>query len=71
MKVGDLVKERRGDGKGIIVEVFRNLNMEHGALPGQYTQVCVLYPSGKLFRQSTNAFEVINEVRRFSEDKIQ
>ena len=63
MNVGDLVKERRGDGKGIIVEVFRDLNMEHGAQPGQYTDVCVLYPSGKLFRQSTNAFEVISASR--------
>jgi len=63
MKVGDLVKEIRGDGKGIIVEVFSNLGMEHGAQPGEYTQVCVLYPSGKLFRQSTRAFEVISECR--------
>ena len=63
MKVGDLVKERRGDGGGIIVEVHSNLNMEHGAQPGQYTDVCVLYPNGKLFRQSTNAFEVISEGR--------
>ena len=63
MKVGDLVKERRGDGGGIIVEVYSDLNMEHGAQPGQYTDVCVLYPSGKLFRQSTNAFEVISESR--------
>lgn len=62
MQVGDLVKERRGDGKGIIVEVFSNLNMEHGARPGEYTQVCVLYPSGKFFRQSTRAFEVIGEL---------
>ena len=63
MKVGDLVKEIRGDGRGIIVEVFSNLGMEHGANPGEYTQVCVLYPSGKFFRQSTRAFEVINESR--------
>ena len=63
MQVGDLVKERRGDGKGIIVEVFSNLGMEHGAQPGEYTQVCVLYPSGKFFRQSTRAFEVISESR--------
>ena len=63
MQVGDLVKERRGDGKGIIVEVFSNLGMEHGANPGEYTQVCVLYPSGKFFRQSTRAFEVISESR--------
>jgi len=63
MQVGDLVKELRGDGKGIIVEVFSNLGMEHGARPGEYTQVCVLYPSGKLFRQSTRAFEVICESR--------
>ncbi len=60
MNVGDLVKERRGDGQGIIVEVFRNMNMEHGARPGEYTYVTVLYPSGKLFKQSTRAFEVIN-----------
>ena len=46
MKVGDLVKERRGDGQGIIVEVFRNMNMEFGAQPGEYTYVTVLYPSG-------------------------
>jgi|TARA_R110001592_G_scaffold80759_2_gene240293 hypothetical protein len=63
MQVGDLVKERRGDGKGIIVEVFNDLNMEFGAQPGEYTHVCVLYPSGKLFRQSTRAFEVISESR--------
>jgi len=63
MQVGDLVKEIRGDGKGIIVEVFSNLGMEHGAQPGEYTQVCVLYHSGKLFRQSTRAFEVISESR--------
>ena len=63
MQVGDLVKERRGDGKGIIVEVFSNLGMEHGANPGEYTQVCVLYPSGKFFRQSTRAFEVISASR--------
>ena len=63
MNVGDLVKERRGDGKGIIVEVFRDMNMEHGAQPGEYTYVTVLYPSGKLFRQSTRAFEVISEGR--------
>jgi hypothetical protein len=63
MQVGDLVKERRGDGKGIIVEVFRDLNMEHGARSGEYTQVCVLYPNGKFFRQSTRAFEVISEGR--------
>ena len=63
MKVGDLVKERRGDGKGIIVEVFSNLNMDQGARPGEYTQVRVLYPGGKFFRQSTRAFEVISEGR--------
>lgn len=63
MQVGDLVKERRGDGKGIIVEVFRDLNMEFGAQPGEYTQVCVFYPSGKFFRQSTRAFEVISASR--------
>ena len=63
MKVGDLVKEIRGDGKGIIVEVFSNLGMEHGAQLGEYTQVCVLYPSGKFLRQSTRAFEVISESR--------
>ncbi len=61
MKVGDLVREKRGDGKGIIVEVFRDLNMEHGARPGEYTYVSVLYPSGKLFKQSTRAFEVISD----------
>ena len=63
MQVGDLVKERRGDGKGIIVEVFSDMNMEFGAQPGEYTYVTVLYPSGKLFKQSTRAFEVINESR--------
>ena len=63
MKVGDLVKERRGDGQGIIVKVFRDQNLEFGARPGEYTYVTVLYPSGKLFRQSTRAFEVINESR--------
>ncbi len=63
MQVGDLVKERRGDGKGIIVEVFRNMNMEFGARPGEYTYVTVLYPSGKLFKQSTRAFEVVNDPR--------
>ena len=63
MNVGDLVKERRGDGKGIIVEVFRDMNMEHGAQPGEYTYVTVLYPSGKLFKQSTRAFEVFSEGR--------
>ena len=63
MNVGDLVKERRGDGRGIIVEVFRDMNMEFGARPGEYTYVTVLYPSGKLFKQSTRAFEVINENR--------
>tara|TARA_Y100000592_G_C5244105_1_gene209704 strand:- start:134 stop:319 length:186 start_codon:yes stop_codon:yes gene_type:complete len=61
--VGDLVKERRGDGKGIIVEVFRNMNMEFGAQPGEYTYVTVLYPNGKLFKQSTRAFEVIDDPR--------
>ena len=63
MNVGDLVKERRGDGQGIIVEVFRNMNMEFGAKPGEYTYVTVLYPSGKLFKQSTRAFEVISASR--------
>ena len=63
MQVGDLVKEIRGDGRGIIVQVFRDLNMEHGARPGEYTQVRVLYPGGKFFRQSTRAFEVISECR--------
>ena len=63
MNVGDLVKERRGDGKGIIVEVFRDMNMEFGARPGEYTYVTVLYPSGKLFKQSTRAFEVFSEGR--------
>ena len=63
MNVGDLVKERRGWGRGIIVEVFRNMNMEFGAQPGEYTYVTVLYPSGKLFKQSTRAFEVISESR--------
>ncbi len=63
MNVGDLVKERRGDGQGIIVEVFRNMNMDQGAKPGEYTYVTVLYPSGKLFKQSTRAFEVISESR--------
>ncbi len=63
MNVGDLVKERRGDGQGIIVEVFRNMNMEHGARPGEYTYVTVLYPSGKLFKQSTRAFEVFSASR--------
>ena len=63
MQVGDLVKERRGDGKGIIVEVFRDMNMEYGARPGEYTYVTVLYPSGKLFKQSTRAFEVISASR--------
>ena len=63
MKVGDVVKEKRGDGRGIIVEVFRNMNMEFGAKPGEYTYVTVLYPGGKLFKQSTRAFEVISECR--------
>ena len=63
MEIGSLVKERNGDGQGIIVEVFRNMNMEFGAKPGEYTYVTVLYPSGKLFKQSTRAFEVINESR--------
>ena len=63
MKVGDLVKEKRGDGMGVIVEVFRNMNMEFGAQPGEYTYVTVLYPGGKLFKQSTRAFEVVNESR--------
>ena len=63
MQVGDLVKERRGDGKGIIVEEFRDMNMEFGARPGEYTYVTVLYPSGKLFKQSTTAFEVISASR--------
>ena len=63
MNVGDLVKERRGDGQGIIVEVFRNMNMEFGAKSGEYTYVTVLYPSGKLFKQSTRAFEVISASR--------
>ena len=60
MKVGDVVKEKRGDGVGIVVEVFRNLGIESGARPGEYTHVRVLYPTGKLFRQSTRAFEVIS-----------
>ena len=63
MKVGDVVKEKRGDGVGIIVEVFRNMNMEFGAKSGEYTYVTVLYPGGKLFKQSTRAFEVISECR--------
>ncbi len=62
MNVGDLVKERRGDGKGIIVKVFRDQNVEFGAQPDEYTYVTVLYPSGKLFKQSTRAFEVISEI---------
>ena len=61
MKVGDLVEERRGDGRGIIVEVHSNLGIEHGAQSGEYTHVTVLYPDGKFFRQSTRAFEVISE----------
>ena len=63
MQVGDLVKERRGAGIGIVVEVFSNLGTESGARPGEYTHVRVLYPSGKLFRQSTRAFEVISASR--------
>ena len=63
MKVGDLVKEKRGDGGGIIVEIYRDLNMEQGAQPGEYTQVKVLYPDGTFFKQSTRAFEVISEGR--------
>ena len=63
VKIGDLVKERRGRGKGIIVEVFNDMNMEYGARPGEYTYVTVLYPSGKLFKQSTRAFEVISGSR--------
>lgn len=63
MKVGDLVKEKRGDGVGIVVEVFSNLGMESGARPGEYTHVRVLYPNEKFFRQSTRAFEVISESR--------
>ena len=60
MRVGDLVKEKRGDGKGIVVEVHSKLNLHQGAVIGEYVQVTVLYPSGKLFRQSTRAFEVVN-----------
>ena len=63
MQVGDLVREKRGDGKGIIVEVHSKLNLHQGAVIGEYTQVTVLYPSGKFFRQSTRAFEVISECR--------
>ena len=63
MKVGDLVKERRGDGRGIIVAIYENLSMEFGAQPGEYTQVEVFYSHGKLFRQSTRAFEVLSESR--------
>ena len=61
MKVGDLVKERRGPGRGMIVEIYRNLNMEFGAQPGEYTQVEVLYSDGKLFKHSSRAYEVISE----------
>jgi hypothetical protein len=63
VKVGDLVKEKHGNGGGIIINVHRNLGMKHGAQLGEYTQLEVLYPSGKFFRQSTNAFEVISESR--------
>ena len=63
MKVGDLVKERRGPCRGMIVEIYRDLNMEFGAQPGEYTHVEVLYPDGKIFRQSTRAFEVTSESR--------
>ena len=63
MKVGDLVKEKRGDGRGIIVEVYENLNMEFGAQPGEYTGVEVLYFNGTLFKHSSRAYEVISESR--------
>ena len=63
MKVGDLVKERRGPGRGIIVEIYCDLNMEFGAQTGEYTQVKVLYSDGTLFKHSTRAYEVISEGR--------
>ena len=63
MRVGDLVKERRGSGRGMIVEIYRDLNMEFGAQTGEYTQVKVLYSDGTLFKHSTRAYEVISEGR--------
>ena len=63
MKVGDLVKERRGEGGGIVIEVHTEMNAGFGAEFDEYIQVGVLYPSGKIFRQSTHAFEVISESR--------
>ena len=63
MKVGDLVKERRGPGRGMIIEVYHDLNVEFGAQPGEYTQVEVLYSDGHLFRHSSRAYEVISESR--------
>jgi len=60
VQVGDLVKERRGLGRGMIIKVYHDLNMEFGAHPGEYTQVEVLYSDGKLFRHSSRAYDVIS-----------
>jgi len=63
VKVGDLVREKRGEGKGIVIARHGMLNAGFGAEFDEYVDVEVLYPSGKIFRQSTYAFEVISETR--------
>ena len=63
MKVGDLVKEKRGGGKGIVIARHGNLNAGFRAEFDEYVDVEVLYLDGKVFRQSTHAFEVISESR--------
>ena len=63
MKIGDLVREKRGEGGGIVIARHSNLNAGFGAEFDEYIDVEVLYPSGKIFRQSTHAFEVVSESR--------
>ena len=62
MQVGDLVKEKRGEGGGIVIGRHNMYNAGFGAEFDEYVDVEVLYPTGKIFRQSTHAFEVISEI---------
>jgi len=66
VKVGDIVKEKRGPGLGIIVGVYRGDRVVRSGLVGSepYTFIEVLYSDGELFKHSNTAYQVISEARR-------
>ncbi len=64
MKVGDIVKEKRGPGLGIIVGVYRGDRVVRSGIVGDepYTFIEVLYSDGVLFKHSSSAYSVMLEL---------